>query len=186
MSITERKSDGSAGAIFSEDRSHRLILWRRWDGKSDTGIPKSCKLITWIMLAPPKADAWEDYPALEKCIGFTKDLGFEGLLVVNLFSACASDPRHLIPMNGGRTTKDTDKYIRKAVMGATRIIVAWGSSGPQTDRCVKVLEIINRKRRAPLSCLGMTSTDEPKHPLYVKKTTKLVPFTGCGHTGGDE
>lgn len=186
MSITERKSDGSAGAVFSEDRAHRLILWRRWDGRSEPGIPKGCTLLLWIMCNPSTADAWEDDPTLRRCIGFTKALGYEGLLAVNLFSLMARDPKELEGKRNRLTTRETDKYIRKAVSAADRIVVAWGASGPQTGRCVTVQEIIGRRRKTPLSCLGKTQTGEPKHPLYVRKTAPLEPFKGCAHTGGDE
>lgn len=186
MIITERKSDGSAGAVFSEDRAHRLILWRRWDGRSEPGIPNGCKLIAWIMCNPSTADASEDDATLRRCISFTKALGYEGLLVVNLWSFRAKDPKELEGKHQRAKTRDTDKYIRKAVSAADRIIAAWGASGPQADRCVEVQELIGRRRKAPLSCLGKTQTGEPKHPLYVKKATPLEPFKGCDHTEGDE
>ena len=158
---------GIAAAVFdSTAREYRYLLTRTWDPK--------VKPLVFLMLNPSTADALEDDPTIRRCTSFAKRECAGGLVVVNLFGLRSTDPRALLhhpdpvgPLN--------DAFIRQAVAGAHTVIAAWGAAGVQQDRGQTVTAMLARMR-APVQCLGRTSTGQPRHPLYLPKGTVLEPY----------
>ncbi len=66
------------GAIFSDDDTYRYLLWRTWD--------ESLPRLLWVLLNPSTADAEIADPTLSACIGFSQELRYGGLEIVNLFA----------------------------------------------------------------------------------------------------
>ena len=77
---------GESGAIFSECKKYRYLLWRKW-GKS----PHS-KYVMFVGLNPSTADESIDDPTIRRCICFAKDWGYDGLFMANLFAYRATYP----------------------------------------------------------------------------------------------
>jgi hypothetical protein len=149
-------------ATLSADRAYRYLLTRRWgDG------PAMC----WIMLNPSTADASEDDPTIRRCIGFARREGCEAIQVVNLFALRAADPGELLaspdPIGPGG-----DGFLLARPLAACTV-AAWGARGSLHGRSAKVTAMLAGVR---LLCLGVTSSGEPKHPLYVRADVPLVPF----------
>ena len=78
-------------AKFSKDRIYRYALWRIWD---DT-LPK----LLFIGLNPSTADEINDDPTMRRCIRFSKDLGYGGFIMGNIFAYRSTDPKKLKTIN---------------------------------------------------------------------------------------
>jgi hypothetical protein len=157
---------GVGKAVFDAGKTYRYRLSRTW-GSSGTHA-------TWIMLNPSTADALEDDPTIRRCTAFTKAWGLDGLIVVNLFALCATDPRELAghpdpvgPVN--------DRFIGEALHPWSVVVAAWGAHRLATQRAARVMEII-AGRAGGAACLGVTRGGYPKHPLYVPAATELSTY----------
>lgn len=167
----EDLAGGLAAAVFdSRERAYRYLLTRIWD---PTKAP-----VVFLMLNPSTADALEDDATIRRLAhpksGFARRMGAGGLVVVNLFALCSTDPRALRhhpdpvgPLN--------DVFIRRATAGASTVVAAWGAAGVEHGRGARVVETL-RGRRVPLHCLGQTSTGQPRHPLYLPGDAVLEPY----------
>jgi hypothetical protein len=71
--------------------------------------------------------------------------------------------------------RSNNAAIRRSVRSADRVIVAWGNHGSHLGRADQVREML-RKMNVDPWCLGATSAGEPKHPLYLRRDTPLVPY----------
>src|SRR5918998_3116048 len=75
----------SSSARFSPDRRYRYELWRRWgDGPA---------LCNFLLLNPSTADERADDPTVARCVRRARAWGLDALVVTNLFSIRATDPR---------------------------------------------------------------------------------------------
>ncbi|HLP89277.1 MAG TPA: DUF1643 domain-containing protein [Nostocaceae cyanobacterium] len=146
---------------------YRYLLSRKWD----ENLPQ----VTFVMLNPSKANAYEDDPTITRCINFAHSWGYGCLEVVNLFAYISTDPRELGQVNDPVGAKNND-YIQLAVNQAKLIILAWGAGKyPQIqNRNQEVLKLIYHQ---PLYCLGATKDGHPRHPLYLRNSTKPMIFT---------
>jgi len=150
-------------ASFDRTRSYRYSLRREWN----PALPS----ITFVMLNPSTADAKRDDPTIRRCMAFARSWGYGGLEVVNLFAWRASTPAAL------RTAPDpvgprNDRVLRAVARSASDVLLAWGNHGSLRGRGETVCEMLVRARTAPLLCLGMTAAGQPRHPLYVRGTTR--------------
>lgn len=150
------------GADFSTDRAYRYRLWRTWDPQ--------VKPLVYILLNPSKASESLNDPTITRCAIRAKELGYGGIVVVNLFALCATEPKVMLahPEPIGR---DNDEAIRTAAAEAGLIIAGWGSHGRHMDRAMHVQAQL-RDAGYQLHHLGRTKDGHPKHPLYVGYAVK--------------
>ncbi len=153
-------------ATFDETGAYRYRLDRRWKCEDD-------KRVTFVMLNPSTADAFEEDPTIRRCIGFAKRMSFSAMTVVNLFALRATDPKEI------RRAEDpvgpaNDFYIRQACAESMMIICAWGAYPHLDGRDVSAWNAIRWPKN--VYCLGLTKDGAPKHPLYLKKDQILEPF----------
>ena len=165
--MSDQETLGASGAEFSECRTWRYALWRRWD--------RQLSQVMFIGLNPSTADETADDPTIRRCIRFAKDWGYGGLLMMNAFAFRATDPRDMKaaknPIGPGN---DEALKFRQTQVGL--IVAAWGAHcSPQRERAV--CEIIGR----PIHCLGKTKDGRPKHPLYLRADSKPELFWKCDH-----
>lgn len=140
----------------------------------DPAVPPT----VFLMLNPSTADALEDDATIRRLAGpngFARRMGAGGLVVVNLFALCSTDPRVLRhhpdpvgPLN--------DVFIRRATSSAKTVVAAWGAAGVEHGRGARVTETL-LARGMQLQCLGTTSTGQPRHPLYLAGAAALEPYT---------
>lgn len=155
-------NDWASGAVFSPDRVHRYLLWRRWA----EGAP-----LLWIMLNPSTADAHDLDPTLRRCIDYAKRWGFPAIEVANLYAFMSPEPaalRHASDPKGEANLR----YLDEAIARSAKVILGWGHHAKKVD-IPPVLEILQRHGRTPY-CLGVTNAGAPLHPLYLKKDLQPV------------
>ena len=151
-------------AKFSKCQQYRYRLTRTWNPKK----PTAC----FIGLNPSTADAENDDPTIRRCIAFADHWGFGGITVVNLFAYRATIPKAMfdaakqnVNIVGPRNKGHLEKSIREAKVA----IAAWGTPGD----CCTATELLNNYK---MHHLGLNKNGTPKHPLYLNKNTKLLPF----------
>ena len=157
-----QKTYQSSGAGISLCGRYRYWLRRNW-GKADG-------LCGFICLNPSTGDAQKDDPTIRRCIAFAERLGFDSLLLVNLFALRSADPRTL-SLSKDLVGPQNDWWLERASKECDLLIAAWGNKGNLHHRARIVSKKIGR-----LSCLGHTSIGMPKHPLFSRGDSKVVAF----------
>lgn len=149
-------------AVFSKCKKYRYALWRTWDSTRPYAM--------FIGLNPTAADAINNNPTINRCIGFAKSWGYGGLCLTNLFAYLSAQP------TGLRVAKDpigpdNDQWLAKLAKDAGIIIAAWGNDGCLFDRSQVVATSIPN-----LQCLKINKSGEPAHPLYQPGSAHPLPF----------
>ncbi len=155
----------NSGAIFDTTNTYRYTLWRVW-------YPDHPRL-TFIMLNPSTADAQRNDPTISRCITFAQHWGFGALEVVNLFAYKATYPRDLLKV-ANPIGEENDRFLLQALSRSSRIVAAWGTKGTLLGRDKQIIQLLARRQN--VHCLGATKDGHPRHPLYVKGDTGLLPF----------
>lgn len=150
-------------AKLSECRKYRYALWRIWDDSKPYAM--------FIGLNPSTADETEDDPTINRCINYSKDWGYGGLCMANLFAFRATDPVDMMASDEP-IGSDNDEWIKKLAKEAGVIVAAWGNDGSHLDRSKKVMDMIS-----DLMCLKLNKTGEPAHPLYQPGTAKPIKMS---------
>lgn len=159
-----------ASALISDDGVYRYALGRAWD---DT-LPR----VTFCMLNPSTATAYEDDPTITRCVGFARAWGAGGILVVNLFAVRATDPRELNVLADPVGPGNLEFIVHQAsAEPAMMTVAAWGAhklAGPQAKRFTDAMAALPFPSN--LCCLGRNADGSPKHPLYLKRSTKVLEY----------
>lgn len=121
-------------------------------------------------LNPSTADINNDDPTIRRCRGFAESWGMGGMRMLNIFAFRATDPKIML------ATKDPigpDNALGMLMAGFDGPKVAcWGTHGQHMDRGKFVRQAIPN-----LQCFGRNRDGTPKHPLYLKATTRLEPYS---------
>jgi len=164
-----------ATADISPCGLYRYDLTRVWWDAPAFGI------VTWIMLNPSKANAFDDDPTIRKCMGFAKTWGRGGIRVVNLFALRATDPCDLtrrVDDDPEPIGLENDGAIRAAIQEARGpVVAAWGAHRHPLlgDRVEAVMTWAQAYKR-DLLCIGRTKSGAPKHPLMPTYQTPLADW----------
>jgi hypothetical protein len=154
-----------AGAQFSEDRTYRYRLWRRWDSGNS---------VCFCMLNPSTANEHELDPTLRRCVGFARQWGYAAIEVVNLFALVSADPKlltgHPDPVGPLNDQVLSDVFGRSAM-----VVVGWGAFAAAKARHQAIRTLLAEGAVTP-RCLGTTSSGHPRHPLYLKRDTPIVAW----------
>lgn len=152
-------------ALISPDQIYRYRLERSWSNVDP--------LLGWCMLNPSTADASVDDPTIRRCVRFSKDRGYGGIVVVNLMAYRASSPLDLLRAQDPRGPLN-DEALREAafLFKFGSIVCAWGLKAPAgvANRALKIFDGVS------LLCLGLTKEGHPKHPLYVRADQPFIPY----------
>ncbi len=156
------------GARLSKDRRYRYWLIRRWD--------ENHPLLCVIGLNPSTADAMQDDPTLRKVIGFAMDLGFGGVLVLNVGAYRTKDPREwknaADPFGPENTIYHLKRYITR--FRPAKIVVAWGKNCTSDAAREGVTRFLSEFPR--VHCWGTNADGSPRHPGRIAYSTPLVLF----------
>lgn len=166
-----RSPSPAAGAVFSDCDAYRYLLWReRADLYATPGT------VLWCMLNPSTADELVLDPTLTRVDRFTARLGYARWEVVNVFALRSTDPaglHHIADPVG----PDNDRVIAERMDAAAVIVVGWGAFPLAAERARQVVKMAAGKL---LHCLGTTQAGWPRHPLYLRSTAELAPWTMPG------
>ena len=155
-------------ALFDPARRYRYRLTRTWDPSLPT--------VTFVMLNPSTADAERDDPTIRRCTSFARTWGFGALVVVNLFALRTPYPDRLRRARDP-VGPDNDRHILRAVRASHTTVLAWGAHGAIRGRDGEVLALIARRQVCRIRrCLGVTRGGQPRHPLYLPRHARPVPF----------
>jgi hypothetical protein len=124
----------------------------------------------FIGLNPSTADETLDDPTIRRCIGYAKAWGYGALCMTNLFAWRATDP-HEMKAAYSPVGLFNDVYLKQCAEGAGVVVAAWGVHGEHQHRNIVVMEMLTG-----LACLGVTKNGYPKHPLYLRKDLKPIPY----------
>jgi hypothetical protein len=129
------------------------------------------------MFNPSSADAVVDDPTVRSCWRITTRQGYRKMVIVNTLAYRTPYPADVkaaalagVPITG----PDNDRWINSASIGASRVVVAWGSNA-LPDRAQRVAELLETNNPT-LYCLGTNKNGSPKHPLYIASATELVEW----------
>lgn len=177
--------------IFSPDRRYRYTLWREWPAASpglfytedphlDYYPGRHSQFVQFIGLNPSTADEVADDPTIRRCVDFAQRWGFGSLCMTNVFAYRATDPRVLRKLRGDPVGPDNLRWLLNVAREADMIVCAWGNHGDYLSQGHFVKECLKILPPQKVVCFGHTSSGEPKHPLYLRRDSRLVPFYGSG------
>ena len=147
-------------AIFSEDRKYRYSLSRIWD--------ESKLVVCFVGLNPSTADENIDDPTIRRCMGYAKNWGYGGFVMVNLFAFRATEPLEMM-LTEHPIGIMNNIHLKHASKLAAITIMAWGNHGKYMNRSKDVKQFLGNAHY-----LILTKEGEPGHPLYLKKTLKPI------------
>lgn len=157
--------DSASGAEFSKDRKYRYALWRIWD----TRLP----LIMVIALNPSTANENETDPTITRVINFARDWWYGGVYMMNLFALVTPNPSDL--KKSKDPLGDNDGWIEKIAPKCEEVVFAWGNFPEARERAEQVIKMFPNAK-----ALVLNKNGTPRHPLYVKADTVLIPFNKIG------
>lgn len=156
-----------SGAVFiggdEATALYRPLLWRYWGNGGAVAFLHICGL------NPSKAGHTINDPTIRREIDFAKRWGFDGLLKTNAFDWRDTDPKTMMRVLAPLSVEN-DWWILECSKRANVNMAAWGVHGVHNNRCYFLKRMMN------WHCLGKTKDGHPKHPLYVKKTSTLIPL----------
>lgn len=169
--------------IFSACRKYRYTLWRAWPVEDmlvgeNSAETRAHKFVQFIGLNPSTADEIKDDNTIRRCIGYSKSWGYGAMCMTNLFGFRATNPADMMN-NAGEAphfSRENAQWIADVAQEAGLVVCAWGNHGAHLSRGRKVLAHLRVEMKLQPYHLGMTSAGHPKHPLYLKKDLKPIPF----------
>lgn len=153
-------------AILDQKRKYRYVLKRQW-GTNEKNF------VNFVLLNPSTADEKIDDPTIQACIKFAQNWKYDGMWVTNLFAFRTTQPINL-KKNKRPIGNKNDSYIQKYAKKSKTIVIAWGNHGNFLNRDKQVIKLLSQI--SDLYCLQILKNGQPKHPLYVKRQTKLLIF----------
>ena len=153
-------------AKFDCTGRYRYWLSRRWR--------KQGTEVAFIMLNPSQADATRDDPTLRACIQFAQCWQHAALNVVNLFGYRTHQPKQLSSV-ADPIGPENDQHVMQAAERADQIVLAWGNWGRLMERDRTVLQLLTPHTHK-LHYLQLNCSGQPRHPLYIKRSTPLQRF----------
>ena len=93
--------------------------------------------------------------------------------MLNLFAIRATDPKDMLAATHPIGPL-TDTYLQGTSIMGDLVVCAWGAHGGHLRRDREVSDLL---KHCDLMCLGHTKAGHPKHPLYLRADTPLVPYT---------
>lgn len=160
-------------ATISDDGVYRYDLTRRW-ATGPTAL--------WIMLNPSTADAQDDDQTIRTIRGISTHNGCGALAVVNLYALRSRDPdallRHPDP-TGPRNAETIKRWL--ADRQVAFVVAGWGQwrtkhrNNPELPFRLNVEQFAKDELRT-LLCIQRLKDGEPRHPLYAKHDSTLIPW----------
>ena len=167
-----RLADGIlGGADFSACGRYRRLLTRDWTPEGET--PRT---ILWIGINPSTADATVNDPTCGRERTFSADWGYTRYLKGDMLDWRATDPRHLPDDPRLAASPENLPAILSAAGEAEIVVLGYGKLHKRYHGIVEATIAALRAAGADLRCLARNADGSARHPLYLKKTLRPVPF----------
>ena len=147
-------------AELSKNKKHRYYLSRKWSD-NEPGH--------YILLNPSKGNHINNDPTIRRLITISKNLGYGGFNVVNLYTLITPIRNKLYEKKRKFSAKNK-KLIAKLVARHKTIVYGWGATENEPNWLSNIV-------KSPL-CFNINKNGTPKHPLYLKKESTLKKFRG--------
>ena len=147
-------------AKFSKDKKYRYSLSRKWSEKEQ---------VLFILLNPSKGDGINDDPTIRRLISISKNLGYGGFMVVNLYTII-TPMRNKLYEKKRKFSKKNKNLIFNLIAQYKTIIYGWGATENEPIWLTNTI-------KNPM-CFQINKNGSPKHPLYLKKSSSLREYRG--------
>jgi hypothetical protein len=172
-SVSDRPVVLDRDAWISPCKQFRYTLTRRW------GHSRAAGLTCWLLLNPSTADGKKDDQTVRRIVDFSHQWGYDALVVVNLFGLRATRPAALA-LAADPIGPDNDAALLDACLTADLVVAAWGAQPLAVNRSRDVLALLDQRstsgRPFPMSCLGLTTSGQPRHPSRRSRSASLEVF----------
>lgn len=155
----------TATAVFDPSRRYRYLLTRTWS----TAPP-----LVMCLTNPSIADAFITDPTATRAVKLARREQAGGLVILNAFALCATDPAAL-RIAADPIGPHNDAMLAWVAGWGGDVVVGWGIHGALLDRGRQLARRLAAVD-ARLRCLGTTKAGQPRHPLFTRADTPLVPF----------
>tara|TARA_B100001093_G_scaffold518468_1_gene603421 strand:+ start:1445 stop:1912 length:468 start_codon:yes stop_codon:yes gene_type:complete len=145
-------------AEFSKDKKYRYSLSRKWSEKEQ---------VLFILLNPSNGDDIKDDPTIRILISISKNLGYGGFKIVNLYTLITPFKYKLYEKKRKFSEKNK-KLITELIGRHKTIIYGWGATENEPTWLRHLV-------KNPL-CFQINKNGTPKHPLYLRKESTLKKF----------
>ena len=156
---------GEGFAVFNYDMTERYYLSRIFEMNS------KIKTVNFVMLNPSTASASKLDPTVTRCAEYSKNWGYDKMVVTNLFSIISTDPSKLKKESGDTVTNN--EIILEMAKESDLVVCAWGQIGVSKEQGMKIYKDLC-DQNIPLFALEIAKNGEPKHPLYLKAGLKPI------------
>lgn len=158
----------NSGALFSEDRTHRYLLWRIWDDEKP--------LIAWLMLNPSIANEDKLDPTLRRCKQYSINNNYGGMIILNIFSLVSTDPKGLKLLDiSSHYIEENFKNISN-VLTNIPIVLGFGANSDKYHPGFLQNKIYPLLKDKEVYALKITKNGLPSHPLYLSYNLKFQKF----------
>jgi hypothetical protein len=163
MEVDKKLFDDGSDAIFSEDRKYRYALWRIWDDSK----PK----VMFIGLNPSTANETQSDNTITKVCKIAKNNGYGGVYMMNCWAYVATKPEDL--KFNSMSDEWNNNMITVIAAKCQDVVFAWGNFKivVENNRDKELSEMFPNAK-----ALVINKNGSPKHPLYCKDNSELIPF----------
>jgi len=128
----------------------------------------------YIGINPSRANAFEDDPTIKKLIRITKQLGYEGFYIANLYAHISPEPKDLSKLDDP-VGEHNDKHLAKLIAKAKRVICMWGSKDiPGIKERTFLIKKMILDAGCKTQCFRTNRDGSPAHPLYLPETNVIL------------
>ncbi len=164
-------ADTRSAASFSPCRRWRTWLERRWDA-----LPIGAgRHAAFIGMNPSTADEAVDDPTVQGCMARARAWGYGAAVMLNAFAYRATDKLRLLEVDDP-IGPNNDADILRLSTAAGVVVVAWGQPPKALRTRGPALAGMLRGAGIVPKCFAINADGSPKHPLYVRRDAKLIPF----------
>ncbi len=156
-------------AVFS-DNQHRQLM-RRW-----TGAQFPAAYVLFIGMNPSTADGLVNDPTCAREWNFALREGFTGMAKANVGDYRATDPKALLHPGVVASSRHNLPSIRLAARGASLVVLCHGKLNRALQQPATELVDALTADGISLACFGTNRDGSPKHPLYLRLDTPLIPY----------
>lgn len=164
------KSEATGDAVFSACGRYRRLLTRKWETCT---VPGS---VLWIGMNPSTAAADVDDPTVFKEGKYTRRWGYGEYVKCNVMDYRATHPKMLLEDGVVPCSPDNLPTIIEEAKRASIVVLAYGALHKKLLVHGENVKLALAHAGIPLYALALTKDGHPRHPLYLKDSSDLIPF----------